>query len=45
VSDTKITVSLNGSLKVEGEVSLLDHDGKEIPKAEGKPFWLCRCGA
>lgn len=45
MSDVKITVSLNGSLKVEGEVSLLDHEGKEIPKAEGKPFWLCRCGA
>ena len=45
MSDVKITVSLNGSLKVEGEVTLLGHEGHKIPTAEGKPFWLCRCGA
>ncbi|MGW8267216.1 MAG: CDGSH iron-sulfur domain-containing protein [Longimicrobiales bacterium] len=45
MSDVKITVSLNGSLKVEGEVTLLDHEGEKIPTAEGRPFWLCRCGA
>ena len=45
MSEHKITVSLNGSLKVEGDVTLLDHEGKRIPTAEGRPFWLCRCGA
>jgi len=45
VSDAKITVSLNGSLKVEGPVTLTDHEGKEIPTPEGRTYWLCRCGA
>lgn len=45
MSDGKITVHLNGSLKVEGEVKLLDHEGNELPTAEGTPYFLCRCGA
>jgi len=45
VSDVKITVSLNGSLKVEGQVALVDHDGKDLPVREDRPFFLCRCGA
>jgi hypothetical protein len=40
----RITVSLNGSLKVEGNVRLVDHEGVEIPTKEGIPFFLCRCG-
>ena len=44
MSDQKITVSLNGSLKVEGEVALVDYEGKELLTREGQPFFLCRCG-
>jgi len=45
MSDAKITISDNGSLKVEGDVTLLDKDGNEVPTREGLPFFLCRCGA
>jgi len=45
MSKVKITLSLNGSLKVEGEVKLVDHEEKDIPTKEGGPFFLCRCGA
>ena len=45
MSKSKITVTLNGSLKVEGDVGLVDHEGREIPTREGVPFFLCRCGA
>ena len=44
VSDVKITISANGSLKVEGGVPLLDADCNEIETREGKPYFLCRCG-
>lgn len=45
MSESKITVSLDGSLKVEGKVQLVDHEGRELPTREGLPFFLCRCGA
>ena len=45
MSDATITVGLDGSLKVEGNLKLVDHEGKEIPTKEGHPFFLCRCGA
>ena len=45
MSDVKLTLSLNGSIKVEGNVTLQDHEGNSIPTREGKPFFLCRCGA
>lgn len=41
----RITVSENGSLKVEGEVTLVDKDGNPVPTREDAPFFLCRCGA
>jgi CDGSH-type Zn-finger protein len=40
----KITVTRDGSLKVEGDVKLLDHEGKELETREGKATFLCRCG-
>ena len=40
----KITVSANGSYKVEGACSLTDAEGNPIETREGKPFFLCRCG-
>jgi CDGSH-type Zn-finger protein len=45
MSDVRITVNKNGSLKVEGNPPLLDHEGNEIQSAEGRPYFLCRCGA
>ena len=45
MSEETITVSLDGSLKVEGKVRLVDHEGNELPTKEGGPFFLCRCGA
>ncbi len=44
MADVTITVSENGSYKVEGDVALLDHEGNPIETREGKPFYLCRCG-
>ena len=45
MAEVKITVTLDGSLKVEGGVTLQDPEGSEIPTSEGRPFFLCRCGA
>jgi len=40
-----ITVRKNGSLLVTGDFTLLDHEGKEIPRNPDKPnVALCRCG-
>jgi len=37
-------ISKQGPYKVEGAVRLLDSDGVRVDTAEGKPFFLCRCG-
>ncbi len=44
MSDLTITLSRNGSLKVEGPVTLLDEEGRKLETREGKPIYLCRCG-
>lgn len=44
MADVRITVSDNGSLKVEGEIDLLDAEGNALPTRDGKPIYLCRCG-
>jgi CDGSH-type Zn-finger protein len=45
MADVKITVRPNGPYRVEGPVTLVDHEGKEWDLT-GKPaFSLCRCGA
>lgn len=44
MSDVRITVSNNGSYKVEGDVPLFDHDGTPIETRPGRPYYLCRCG-
>lgn len=44
MSEAKITVNPDGSLKVEGGVHLRDHEGNTIETREGKPYFLCRCG-
>ena len=41
----EIKVRRNGSLLVTGDFSLVDHEGREIPRPVGKPnVALCRCG-
>jgi CDGSH-type Zn-finger protein len=45
MTDVKITVTRTGSLKVEGPVDLVDHEGNPIETRPGKPVYLCRCGA
>jgi len=45
MSDMKITINLNGPLKVVGNVKLLDHDDNQLPTKDGVPIFLCRCGA
>ncbi|MEQ8328905.1 MAG: CDGSH iron-sulfur domain-containing protein [Longimicrobiales bacterium] len=42
-SDVKIIVNRNASLKVEGDVPLVDHEGNVIETPEGR-YFLCRCG-
>jgi CDGSH-type Zn-finger protein len=42
--EIKISISPNGSYKVEGPVKLYDNDGNAIETREGKSFFLCRCG-
>lgn len=44
MADVRITVSDNGSLKVEGEIDLVDAEGNALPTRDGKPIYLCRCG-
>ena len=44
MSDAKIIVRPNGSLRIEGDIPLFDNDGNRIPTPEGRPYSLCRCG-
>ncbi len=44
MSEFKVTVLLDGPLKVEGGALLQDHEDCEIPTREGKAIFLCRCG-
>lgn len=40
----KITVNKNGSLRVEGEFTILDADGNAFDLAGRTVLSLCRCG-
>ncbi|MFQ5537067.1 MAG: CDGSH iron-sulfur domain-containing protein [Gemmatimonadota bacterium] len=44
MSEPKITVIANASLKVEGDVPLFDDQGNRIETTTGKAYFLCRCG-
>jgi len=44
MSKVTITVRNNGSLRVEGDVELLDHDGGRFDLAGRARISLCRCG-
>ncbi|MFP5228594.1 MAG: CDGSH iron-sulfur domain-containing protein [Acidobacteriota bacterium] len=45
MADVKITVRPNGPYRVEGAVTLVDHEGKEWDLSNKPAFSLCRCGA
>ena len=41
----KITINNNGSIRVEGEFSIVDAAGKEFGLGGRTAIGLCRCGA
>ena len=41
---TKITVNNNGSIRIEGEFSIHDAEGKEFGLGGRTVIGLCRCG-
>lgn len=44
MSATKITVNNNGSLKIEGEIELVDKNGMPYHLGGREVISLCRCG-
>jgi len=44
MSATKLTLSPNGSIKVEGDFELLDHNGQAYGLGGRTTVFLCRCG-
>ena len=44
MAGTKITVKTNGSLRIEGDFTLVDAEGKEFGLAGRTAISLCRCG-
>ena len=46
MAEVTIQVRKNGPYRIQGDISLVDHDGNPIPIPEGKTvISLCRCGA
>ena len=46
MAEVTIQVRKNGPYRIQGEFTLIDHDGNPIPIPEGKTvISLCRCGA
>ena len=41
---TKITINNNGSIKVEGEFTIVDREGNQYDLAGREIIGLCRCG-
>ena len=44
MATTKITVNNNGSLKIEGEIEVVDRNGKEYNLGGRTVVSFCRCG-
>jgi CDGSH-type Zn-finger protein len=44
MASTKITVNNNGSIRIEGDFTLHDADGKEFGLGGRTVISLCRCG-
>ncbi len=46
MAEVTIQVRKNGPYRIQGDITLIDHDGNPIPIPEGKTvISLCRCGA
>ncbi len=41
---TKVTINLNGPLRIEGDFEIVDSTGKSYGLAGRKVISLCRCG-
>ncbi len=39
-----LTLSENGSIRIDGDIILKDHAGNTIETTAGKAVFLCRCG-
>jgi CDGSH-type Zn-finger protein len=44
VATTKITIRNNGSVKVEGDIEVVDQEGKPFGLGGRTTIALCRCG-
>ncbi len=44
MADTTVKVFNNGPLRIEGDFTIVDHNGKEFGLAGRKALGLCRCG-
>lgn len=44
MSQTKITINNNGSIRIEGDLQILDKDGNEYDLGGREIVSLCRCG-
>ena len=44
MSTTKITVNSNGSLKIEGDIQIVDAQGNEYGLEGRTTVGICRCG-
>jgi CDGSH-type Zn-finger protein len=45
MGDVKVIVKNNGPLRLEGDITLVDSDGKPFGLAGRTAIGLCRCGA
>lgn len=44
MADVKITVNEGGPYKLEGDMDIVDHEGRAVRTREGRAVYLCRCG-
>ena len=44
MAGTKVTIFNNGPIRVEGDFSIVDQDGKEFGLGGRTAITLCRCG-
>ena len=44
MASTKITVNSNGSLKIEGEIEMIDKNGNVYDLGGREVIGVCRCG-
>jgi CDGSH-type Zn-finger protein len=44
MGDVKVTVRSNGPLRIEGDITIVDHEGNAFGLAGRTAIALCRCG-